>query len=180
MDKIIKVKYIDKIGKHDFEDRYIIQSDGKVFSTITNKFLKTFESKGYLKVYLYKKGHKRVTFYLHRLVALYFIPYNNLIYNALTVNHKDGNKKNNDYSNLEWITNAENVRHAIVNLVSKFRTKQLQLETVEKICDMIWNKKMKLIDISKELNVSYHAIKKISQGKNYRYISIKYNPKFKE
>lgn len=173
---MIMVKNIGIIYKHDFEDRYLIYSDGRIYSTLTNRFLKTYINKGYQKVALYKKGHKRVMFYVHRLVALRFVEYNPLLGFSLTVNHKDGNKLNNDYTNLEWITNIENVRHAINNTISKFRKKQLKLETVYKICDMIWNQKKKLIDISKELNVSYHAIKKISQGKNYLYISILYSP----
>lgn len=53
---------------------------------------------------------------VHRLVALAYIanPHNKPI-----VNHIDGNKKNNDKSNLEWVTAQENTRHAVkIGLIS--------------------------------------------------------------
>jgi hypothetical protein len=43
---------------------------------------------------------------LHRLVAKIFIPNPD---NKETVNHKDGNKLNSKASNLEWMTNSENI-----------------------------------------------------------------------
>jgi hypothetical protein len=45
---------------------------------------------------------------LHRLVAKIFIPNPD----KETVNHKDGNKLNSKASNLEWMTNSENIKHA--------------------------------------------------------------------
>lgn len=47
--------------------------------------------------------------YIHRLVAQAFIP------NPMQwpeINHIDGNKANNNYSNLEWCTHKENVQHS--------------------------------------------------------------------
>ena len=64
--------------------------------------------KGYLQVGLSNKGDK--TFRVHRLVALTFIPNP---YNLPQVNHKDGNKKNNCVDNLEWISNYDNMQHAV-------------------------------------------------------------------
>lgn len=46
---------------------------------------------------------------LHRLVALTFIPNPN---GYQTVNHKDGNKKNNTVENLEWCSQSQNNQHA--------------------------------------------------------------------
>lgn len=53
--------------------------------------------------------NKTYNFYIHRLVAKYFI---GDIPSGYVVNHKDGNKLNNHYSNLEIVTYSENIRHA--------------------------------------------------------------------
>ena len=71
--------------------------------------LKPYENdKGYLKVGLTVDGksHKKR---INRLVAQAFIP---TPYNLPQVNHKDGNKKNNSITNLEWTTNEINHKHA--------------------------------------------------------------------
>ena len=63
---------------------------------------------GYMSVNPVRNG-KNVVRYVHRLVAAAFLgpcpP-------GLEVNHKDGNPENNRLSNLEYVTHAENMRHA--------------------------------------------------------------------
>lgn len=49
---------------------------------------------------------------LHRILAASFIPNPE---NLPCVNHKDGNKLNNNLSNLEWVTYKQNSDHAIQN-----------------------------------------------------------------
>lgn len=101
----------------DYEDRYEISNLGNVRSFYGNKFHKRSDistplrlwkhSGGYLCVTL-KKGGKKKNLYVHRLVGSAFITNYD---NKLEINHKNGNKQNNEYSNLEWATRSENLLH---------------------------------------------------------------------
>ena len=48
--------------------------------------------------------------YLHRVVAYHFLDNPDSL---PEINHIDGNKQNNDVSNLEWCTRKDNARHAL-------------------------------------------------------------------
>lgn len=75
-----------------------------------NKFLKqTLLQIGYRVVGLRKDGKDKKAF-VHRLLGQHFIY--NPIPEKNCINHKDGDKLNNNLSNLEWNTKAENNRHA--------------------------------------------------------------------
>lgn len=52
----------------------------------------------------------RGNYLVHRAVAEAFIPNPN---NLPCVNHKDGNKNNNEADNLEWVTHQQNSLHAV-------------------------------------------------------------------
>lgn len=94
-----------------FENKYQISNTGAVKSSCRNKeiimspALNTF---GYPKVGLYKDS-KYTSATVHRLVAEAFIDNPD---NKPQINHIDGNKANNNVSNLEWCTNSENMQHA--------------------------------------------------------------------
>jgi hypothetical protein len=75
--------------------------------------------RGYPKVGLCK-DKKRTSHRVHRLVATAFIPNPE---NKKEVNHIDGNKANNHYSNLEWATHSENVKHAYDTGLTKKKRK---------------------------------------------------------
>ena len=72
---------------------------------------------GYLEVALYKNG-KGKSIQVHRIVAKTFIPN---IENKAQVNHIDGNKKNNNVSNLEWVLGSENMIHSARQLRNNVR-----------------------------------------------------------
>ena len=70
---------------------------------------------GYREVLLSENG-KTNNARVHRLMAETFIPNP---YNLRDVNHKDGNKLNNNISNLEWVSHSGNVKHAYDNGLEK-------------------------------------------------------------
>ncbi|MGE3608031.1 MAG: HNH endonuclease signature motif containing protein [Bacteriovoracaceae bacterium] len=71
---------------------------------------------GYLKTCLYRNGVSKI-WSVHRLVAQAFIGIS-----SLDVNHIDGNKENNRPENLEYLTRANNVRHAVRTGLRKNRS----------------------------------------------------------
>ena len=75
-----------------------------------NRIVKGFDNTlGYLKVALYSKTFpKGKKFYIHRLLALVFIPNPD---NLEVVNHLDKDRSNNTITNLEWCTRSENDLH---------------------------------------------------------------------
>jgi hypothetical protein len=64
---------------------------------------------GYHQVQLTRSDKTRSCLYVHRLVGLHFIANP---FKKPKINHKDGNKLNNHYLNLEWSTQLENIQHA--------------------------------------------------------------------
>lgn len=93
-----------------WEDKYLIYSDGRVFSLRRGKFLTPrLSADGYERVCLCDDA-KRYEYRVHRLVAENFLDNPD---NLPQVNHKDFNRRNNWLQNLEWCTNYENAHYSI-------------------------------------------------------------------
>lgn len=102
-----------------YEGIYMIDESGNVYATRYKepKIISPFFSKGrngenkYKRVSLSKHGIRK-KYFVHRLVAETYCDGHR---EGLIVNHKDGNKTNNHFSNLEWVTYSENNIHALEN-----------------------------------------------------------------
>lgn len=98
---------------------------------------------------------------VHRLVAEAFIDNPK---NLPEVNHKDGNKSNNEVKNLEWVTKSENVRHAITELDAFGFNRTLTEEQVIAIREDTRTE----AEIGKEYGLSQRTINAIRTGKTYK------------
>jgi len=115
---------------------------------IKEKILKPIlKNPGYYRVMLGRKSEK----YIHRLVIEAFIPNAK---NKKEINHKDGNKLNNNLNNLEWATPQENNNHSIKNKLNCFGERIGNSKLKEKqIFDIRW--------IKSKCNISNIALSKI-------------------
>lgn len=106
---------------------YLITESGQVYSVIRRIFLSPQMKKGYQSVTLAING-KQKPIYVHRLVALAYVPNPN---NLPIPNHKDGNKLNNHYTNFEWVTNPKNVQHAFDTGLNKGRCRPVYQKDIK-------------------------------------------------
>lgn len=106
---------------NDYGSRYEVSSYGRIRSidyveingrNIGGRFIKSsIDRNGYPRIRVGINNIKK-SYRIHRLVACAFIENPS---NLPEVNHKDGDKTNNNKSNLEWSTSSENQLHAIAN-----------------------------------------------------------------
>jgi hypothetical protein len=161
-----KWKKVEQNSLEDEEWREVIINNNKTEGYFVSS-LGRFKNKKGVIMKDYKPHHSgyiylRVNiqkYALHRLIAQTFIPN---LENKPFVNHIDGNKTNNSVSNLEWCTCSENNLHnhkVGLNKGHKRKIIQYDLEMNE------LKKFDKILDASKELNISLSCIKDVLKGK---------------
>lgn len=149
---------------------YFITENGDVFRN--DKKLKPFLNHGYYRICL-SINNIKIKHRINRMVAECYIPNPD---NLPVVNHKDGNKTNNHYTNLEWVTDRQNKDHAIENslyaLGERNHTNKLTTEQV------IWirnhyikgDKDFGSRPLSRRFNVSKGCIDGIIHHRNWKHI----------
>jgi len=122
---------------------------------------------GYLRVNLKRENGVFDSRHVHRLLMLTFHPTANT---TLQVNHKDGDKLNNSFSNLEWVTHRENLTHAWENQLRKRPSRAiLTVDQVKEIRSTYCKgQPPSLSCLGRKYGVSSHAIHKIITGKNWK------------
>lgn len=111
-------KQISKLYPN-IKDCYYINDLGEIYNKNTGNFIsKKTETDGYVRVSLMKKSGGTTYIQYHRLLMMAFKPVENM--EKLQVNHIDGNKSNNCFENLEWVTDKENKIHAVKTKLHTF------------------------------------------------------------
>ena len=95
-----------------YEGKYFVSNFGNIKNS-KNVILKFQDNHGYKRYTLWKDNENKL-FMGHVLVARAFIDNDDPV-NKIQVNHIDGDKYNNHYTNLEWCTASENQQHARKN-----------------------------------------------------------------
>lgn len=181
IDFIIKDRLIDFFDI--YPNTYVIYSNGSVYSLLTNKYLTSYLSNnGYVTINLKCIDGYIKPYLVHRLVAYAFCEGYSQTSNI--VNHIDCNPQNPDMYNLEWVTQQQNIQHAINlgrfkvrgedNVTSKLTSEQVHyickgLENNIKYSDILINSGLKVNDNNLDL------ITKIRTKKLWVHISNMYD-----
>lgn len=156
---------------------YTVQSDGIIISHYSNKPLNISKYKKnkqsnkviYPRVRLSKNG-KAKWYALHRIIAECYLDNPN---NLPHVNHKDGDRLNNDVSNLEWCTHEQNIEHAILHNLNPKGERQgiaLATEVIVRQIRELRKTKMSYKDISDIVGLKQRTVEAIGSGQNWKHV----------
>lgn len=98
---------VSSFGKVKSLDRDIAMHPPQCRRNIKGKIMKLYTKDGYKRVCIAKNGKQR-KYWVHRLVAMAFVPNPN---NLPEINHIDENPANNCVGNLEWCDRLRNIHH---------------------------------------------------------------------
>ena len=123
--------------------------------------MKTVIIRGYEKVSICGKQYS-----VHRLVAL---AYCDKDVGKCDVNHIDGNKLNNNFKNLEWVTKSENMIHAFSTGLARARTSDrcnfTKIDECKALtCYTLKMSGIKVKDIANFYKVTTYCISRIVNG----------------
>jgi len=106
---------VSNLGRIKSLDRTVVCNRG--YKLVKGMILKgEISKKGYCRIRLSNGVNNRKKYFVHRIVAFAFICNQD---NKPFINHIDGNKLNNNITNLEWCTCSENIQHAFDNGLKK-------------------------------------------------------------
>jgi len=164
---------------------YAVSNCGRVVNTKTGYILKQYidgyNQSGYKFVVFSTKKSLHHKFKVHRLVATYFVD-NPDPYNKSYVNHIDGNKLNNHYTNLEWVTSKENSHHAWRTGLCKPKigvkngSAKLTEEQVHMICKLLEQRSgLTYREIGLKVGTTKANVAEIAAKKHWTHISCNYD-----
>jgi len=158
---------VSDMGRVKAMRRQIIHSNGNTH-TYQERILRTLlDRSGYHAVILCNTGdRKRIL--VHRLVAESF---KDKKVNQDFVNHIDCIKSNNYASNLEWVSHAENVRHAFANnRYDRKGSKHPSAKINESIVKQIRESKARTVDLASQLGLTEAHVYSVRSFKSWAHV----------
>ena len=150
-------------------DRYSITMNGEIYDRKLKRYLYGHLNKGYMRVTLTTIEGGQRSYYIHVLVMCI---YDSDMRDNMTVNHEDGDKLNNHYSNLKWMTYYDNLKHAIDTGLIKNKS-HMSEDTVIAICELL-ERGETAESISDKFKLNKSTIYGIRTGINWKHISKDY------
>lgn len=147
--------------------KYIITPDGHIYKRKSGKEVgKIISTNGY-KLYSMHTDEGRKNLLVHRII--WYLYGDSPLSDTLVINHKDGNKLNNNIKNLEQITASENLLHRyhVLKIPAVVRNRKLDKEKVAEIRALQkegWIYK----DLAKKYNVSIATIECVVNNKIWK------------
>lgn len=121
-----------------------------------NRIMLGSKNGGYITTKLSKKN-----LYIHVLIAKSFLKNNDI--KKSIVNHIDGNKSNNVITNLEWVTQSENMKHSFTYKGStRF---QISIKQIDPVTLKIINTFNSILSAYKSTKVNRQYISQVINGK---------------
>lgn len=179
LSKEVSLFNIMETKKLDGFSKYLISSEGRIFSLSYNKTGELKEltigdlRNGYKRIVLFSDTKKRKRFLVHRIIAKLFVP------NPLDlpqVNHINSNRGDNRAENLEWSTQSYNIKYGYKYgnckpTIGELHGKHLLTnDQVLRIRSMWIPRKVSQETIARLFGVKRGAIKDIVERKTWKHI----------
>lgn len=172
-----------KLSELGPNERYQISSYGRVRSYKMDKdqgrIIKGSNVGGYKAVPMRRKNGASITPYVHRLVAMHFIPNDDP--DRIYVVHKNYNKKHNHVDNLKWVSRDEWEVHQQNNpnyqghQLGRWRgprNAKLTEDDVIRMKKMLKEGDNRLKNIAKEFGITHTQLNRIRRGENWGHVTI--------
>jgi len=157
--------------------KYEISNRGRVKSyandKVNGRIIKGSDVNGYRSIMVRFEGGIIQSYYVHRLVAQYFLEKESK--DQHFVIHLDYDKKNNDVYNLKWVTEEGLVEHNNNNpavLHKRTTGYKLNESKVRAIKRLLKGNKTRLYVIAKRFGISHTQLNRIRSGENWGHINV--------
>lgn len=144
--------------------RYVVSDHGHIFNTYGRRLKPNDIGDGYHQVTLYGQGDRK-SMLVHRIVAKLFV---DNPHGYSEVNHKDGNPSNNHWSNLEWVTASQNVKHAYDLKGKRERPNRGRLDRCQVLTIRSIGRDLPVTQLARYFKVNRSTVRQVLDNKTWR------------